>query len=116
MYFFKLKKFLRKLFRKNKTLYGYVRAKHIILGKPGCSKNCPIALALKEVLPDNIVMVGPLSIDTKKPKDRFYTNYDVSGSIIKWIRKFDRHEKVQIFQFKIENDIVLMYDEKLGWI
>lgn len=66
------------------------------------SKNCPVARAIQIALRRKDVGVGGDLFTLWSVKEKTVVDYKLPRSAAKFIEKFDNHEKVKPFEFKIK--------------
>lgn len=76
-----------------------VTQEHIAKGKPQRSEWCPIALAAKDVFPQEIVVVSPYDLQViAEQRDRYW---HLPAQVRQFIKDFDGGRPVEPFDFEL---------------
>lgn len=103
---------IKRVFRKEEILYGWVTKEDIRTGACGSSRSCPVSLGLWDALGGETLVGTGGYMDHRISKDSKFTTYKISKKIQKWINDFDSGEEVSPFQFQIKDRYISMIEEK----
>jgi hypothetical protein len=80
-----------------------VTAEHIAKGQPGECAHCPVALAIRDALPDLAgAVVGPSEIGIQAELDGPWTDLDTPGDVTLFILLFDTGDHALPFTFDLD--------------
>ena len=73
-----------------------VTSDYIASGRKNFDSQCPIALAIRDAMPESkLIFVG---VGVAQVEDKFY---DLTSTVMEFIRDFDRNNPVEPFRFKL---------------